>query len=73
MHLLTKQQQKLNENTNNCYICKEKLEDGHAKDKKCCGIRVHCHYTGEYREAARSICNLTYSTPKEIYTVFHNG
>ena len=33
----------------------------------------HCHYTGNYRGAAHSICNLRYKTPKEISTVFHNG
>ena len=73
MKLLTKQQQKSNENEKIYYICQEKFEDGHAKDKKHCEIRVYCHYTGEYREAASSICNLMYSTHKEIYMVFHNG
>ena len=33
----------------------------------------HCHYTGNYRGAAHSICNLRYKTPKEISVVFHNG
>ena len=35
-------------------------------------VRDHCHYTGEFRGAARSICNLRYKTPKEIAVVFHN-
>ena len=64
MKLLIKQQQKSNENAKIYYICKQKFEDEHAKDKKHCEIRVHCHYTGEYKEASRGICNLTYSTPK---------
>ena len=36
-------------------------------------VRNHCHYTGKYRGAARSICNLRYTTPKTIPIVFHNG
>ena len=43
------------------------------KDKKYCKVRDHCHYTGEYRGAANSICNLKYSVPKKIPAVFHNG
>ena len=36
-------------------------------------MRDHCHYTGKYRGAAHSICNLRYKIPKEIPVVFHNG
>ena len=36
-------------------------------------VRDHCHYTGRYRGAAHSICNLRYKIPKEIPVVFHNG
>ena len=36
-------------------------------------VRDHCHYTGKYRGAAHSICNLRYKIPKEIPVVFHNG
>ena len=36
-------------------------------------VRYHCHYTGKYRGAAHSICNLRYKIPKEISVVFHNG
>ena len=36
-------------------------------------VRGHCHYTGKFRGAAHSICNLRYKTPKEIPIVFHNG
>ena len=36
-------------------------------------VKDHCHYTGQYRGAAHSICNLRYKIPKEIPVVFHNG
>ena len=36
-------------------------------------VRDHCHYTGKYRGAAHSKCNLQYKVPKEIPFVFHNG
>ena len=35
-------------------------------------VRDHCHYTGLYRGAAHSFCNLKYSIPKYIPVVFHN-
>ena len=47
--------------------------NGIAFNKKYPKVRDHCHYTGKFREAAHSICNLRYKTPKEIPVVFHNG
>ena len=73
MRLLTKEQHKSYENVKICYICKEKFKNKYLKDKKHHKVRDHCHYTGEYRGAAHSICNLKYSIPKKIPTVFHNG
>ena len=46
-----------------CYICKEKFEDKHAKDKKYCKVRDHYHYTGEYTGAANRIFDLKYIEP----------
>ena len=43
------------------------------KDKKHHKVRHHCHYTGQYRGTAHSICNLKYSVPKKNSIVFHNG
>ena len=71
--LLTKEQQESDENAKICYICKEKFGNEYLKDKKYRKVRDHCHYTGEYRGAAHSICNLKYSVPKKIPIVFHNG
>ena len=68
--LLTKEQQESYKNAKICYIYKEKFENKYVKDKKYCKVRDHCHYTGEYRDTAHSICNLTYSDSNEIRT--HN-
>ena len=38
-----------------------------------CKIEINRHYTGEYRGAVYSICNLKNSVPKKIPIVFHNG
>ena len=73
MKLLTKEQQESYENAKICYICKEKFENKYLKDKKYRKVRDHCHYTGEYRGAVYSICNLKHSVPKKIPIVFHNG
>ena len=73
MKLLTKKQQKLYENANICYICKEKFENKYVKDKKCHKVRDHCHYTREYGGAAHSICNLNFSIHKKLPITFYNG
>ena len=36
-------------------------------------VKVHCYYTGKFRGAAHSICNLRYKVPKNIPIVIHNG
>ena len=70
MKLLTKQQQESYENAKFCYICKEKFENKHAKDKTCCNVIDHYCYTDEYKFAAHSIINLKYGVPKEISIAF---
>ena len=65
MKLLTKEQQESYENARICYTYKEKFENKYLKDKKSCKVRDHCHYTGEYSNAAHIICNLKHSVPKK--------
>ena len=36
-------------------------------------VRDHCHYAGEFRGAAHSICNLRYKVQREIPVKIHNG
>ena len=59
-----------------CYICKKIFstdKNGKYEVKLCHKVRYHCLYTGKFRRAAHSICNLRYKTPTEIPVVFHNG
>ena len=70
--LLTNQQPKSYKNTNVCYIFIENFEDKYVKDKKYCKVRDHCHYVGQWRDAAHSICSLKFSVPNEIPIVFHS-
>ena len=57
------------------YVKKEFCIDEENKKefKKMQKVRDHCHYTGKYRGAAHSNCNLKYKTTKKIPVVFHNG
>ena len=66
MKLLAKERQESYENAKICDICNKKFEKKYLKDKKYHEVRDHCHYTGKYRGAALSICNLKYSVPKNI-------
>ena len=64
------------ENQEICHICKKKFctdKDNKKEFKLKQKVRDHCHYTGKYRGAAHSICNLCYKITKEIPVVFHNG
>ena len=33
-------------------------------------VRYHCHYTGKYRGATQSICNLKFNMHNGIFVVF---
>ena len=72
---LTDNEKVLCANEKRCYICgKEFCNDKNSADyKKNCKVRDHCHFTGNYRGAAHSICNLNYEVSKDIPVVFHNG
>ena len=64
------------ENQKICHICEKEFcidEDNKKEFKLKQTVRGHCHYTGKYRGAAHSICNLRYKISKEIPVVFYNG
>ena len=66
MEPLTKAQSKEYAHAKKCHICFGPFK---PKDRK---VRDHCHYTGIYRGAAHSLCNLKYRIPSYIPVVFHN-
>ena len=70
---LTDKENKFYEKQKVCYSCKKEFSTDDDDNKKYQNVRAHCHYTGKFRAAAHSICNLRHKTPKEILVVFHNG
>ena len=55
---LTEEELTLYQDSTVCYICGKKITQKLAKEKNCCKVRYHCHFTSKYRGAAHSICNL---------------
>ena len=62
---LTKSQLKEYKRATKCHVCFKPFNE---KRK----VRDHCHYTGLYRGAAHSSCNLQYKIPNYIPVIFHN-
>ena len=57
----------------NITLVEKKFINFFSKDKNHQKARDQCHYTGKYRSAVHSICNLRFNVPNEIPVVFHNG
>ena len=71
MELLTEEEKEPYENQELFHVCdKEFCTDNNTEMRK---VRDHCHYTGKYRGATHSKCNLNYKIVKEIPVLFHNG
>ena len=65
---LTNEENKSYEKQEKCHTCKEKFcmdkdDENYTNSKK---IKGHCHYTGKFRGAAHSKCNLNHKVPKDI-------
>ena len=58
-----------------CNICEGKFctdeDDENYKNRK--KVKDHCHYTGKFKGAAHSICNLRYKVPDNIPIIIHNA
>ena len=72
---LTDDENRKHKKSKYCHICLEPFCNNEEDEKynNYKNVRDHCHYTGKYRGAAHSKCNLQYKVPKEIPVVFHNG
>ena len=60
---------------NNVFLCDQSFNTNkqskyYMNYKKA---RDHCHYTGKYRDAAHSLCNLRYQEQRDIPVIMHNG
>ena len=53
------------------YVFRIDKDDKNYKNRK--KVKDHCHYTGKFRGAARSKCNLDYNIPKDIPIIIHNS
>ena len=70
---LTKEELKLHQDANVCYICEKRILKQLSKSMNYWKVRDHYHYTGKYRGAAHSIYNLRFNMRNEIAVVVHNG
>ena len=72
---LTNEENKSYKEQEACHICEEKFcmdkDDENYKNKR--KVKDHCHYTGKFRGAAHSKCNLNYKVPKDIPIIIHNA
>ena len=59
---LTKKEEKHHNKQKVCYKCKKKFN---TDDKKHHKVQDHCHYSGQYKDAAHNICNLRYRIPNK--------
>ena len=70
---LPKEELKSHQDAKVCYIRGKRIFKKLSKSINYRKVRDHCHYTGQYRGAAHSICNLKFNVPNDIPVVFHNG
>ena len=73
---LTDNENKFYEEQEKCHISKKRFCYDKNKKKKFKiyqKVRDHWQYTGKFRGAAHSICNLRYKVPQENTIKIHNG
>lgn len=63
---LTKEEETAFLKETHCFICQKPF------DKYSVPVREHCHYSGNWRGAAHSKCNLNYRQSLNIPIIFHN-
>ena len=70
MLLLTKKELKSYQDAKVCNNYRRTILKKFSKSINYQKVRDHCYYTGKYRGAAHSICNLKFIVPNEISVVF---
>ena len=73
---LTDDENKYSEEQKECCICQKEFcynKKQRMKFKLYKKVRDLCHFTGKFRGAAHSICNLHYKVPQDIPVKIHNG
>lgn len=72
---LTNEQIRNHERSKKCHICKTKFntDENNKHYNNYRKVIDHDHYTGKYRGAAHSICNLRHETQREFLVIIHNG
>ena len=68
---LTPEEEKDFQSAKVCHICEEDLFVN-EKTGQILKVRDHCHFTGEYRDAAHKECNLKSRKPLVLPVIFHN-
>ncbi|XP_057296306.1 uncharacterized protein LOC130625271 [Hydractinia symbiolongicarpus] len=68
---LTHEEKEAHKSAKGCFICNGLFKKNN-KDITMRKVRDYCYYTGQYRGAAHSSCNLKYRIPNEIPVVMHN-
>ena len=63
---MTKKEEHLFQQSNNCWICKKIIDN---EDEK---VRDHCHITGKFRSSGHWDCNINFQLTKQILVIFHN-
>ena len=69
---LIKEELKSHQDVKVRYICSKRILKNLNKSINYQKLTDHFHYTGKYRGAAHSICNLKFNVPNKMSVVFHN-
>ena len=68
---LIKEELKSHQDVKVRYICSKRILKNLNKSINYQKLTDHFHYTGKYRGAAHSICNLKFNVPNKMSVVFH--
>ena len=64
--VMTENEERLFQQSNNCWICKKVIDNDDEK------VRDHCHVSGKCRGAAHWDCNINCQLTKKNPVIFHN-